>query len=397
MRTRKQIDRAKDTHSLETAEGATCQDMETNRPSEGHSRAADGRGSDLSGHGNKSIERKTLTSWRRQRERLIRTRKQIDRRKETHKLETAEGATCQDIETNRRKRDTHFLETAEGATCQAHRNKSTERRTLTLWRRQRERLVRTQKQIDRRKNTHKLETAEGATCQDMETNRPREGNSLSGDGRGSDLSGHGNKSTKRRTLTLWIRQRERLVRTRKQIVRGKNTHFLETADRATCQDMETNRPREGHSRSGDGRGSDLSGHVNKSTEGRTLTSWRRQRERLVRTRKQIDRGKDTHFLETAEGATGQDMETNRPSEGHSLPGDGRGSDLSGHGNKLTERRTLTCWRRQRERLVRTRKQIDRRKATHLLETAEGATCEDTETNRQREGHSLPGDGRGSDL
>ena len=175
----------------------------------------------------------------------------------------------------------------------------------------------------------------------MERNRPREGHSLPGDGRGSDLSGHGNKSTEGRTLTHWRRQRERLVRTRKQIDRGKDTHALETAEGATCQDTETNRSREGHSLSGDRRGSDLSGHGNKSTEGRTLTNWRRQRERLVRTRKQIDRGKDTHSLETVEGATCQDMERNRPREGHSQTGDVRGSDLSGHGNKSTEGRTLT--------------------------------------------------------
>ena len=159
------------------------------------------------------------------------------------------------------------------------------------------------------------------------------------------MSGHGNKSTEERTLTLWRRQREPLVRTRKQIDRGKDTHELETAEGATCQDTETNRPREGHSLPGDGRGSDLSGHGNKSTEGRTLTPWRRQRERVVKTRKEIDRGKDTHFLETAEEATCQDTETNRPREGHSRPGDGRGSDLSGHGNKSTEGRTLTSWRR----------------------------------------------------
>ena len=56
-------------------------------------------------------------------------------------------------------------------------------------------------------------------------------------------------------------------------------------------------------------------------------------------------------------------------EGHSLPGDGR------------------------EGLVRTRKEIDRVRVTHFLETAEGGTCQDTERNRQSEGHSLPGVGQ----
>ena len=175
-----------------------------------------------------------------------------------------------------------------------HRKKSTEGRTLTLWRQQRERLVKTRNEIDRGKDTHSLGTAEGATCQDTERNRPREGHSQTGDGRGSDLSEHGNKSTEGRTLTRWRRQRGQ-----------------------------------------------LSDHGKKSTEGRTLTSWRQQRERLVRTRNEIDRGKDTHSLKTAEGANCQDTKRNRPRKGHSLPGDGRGSDLSRHRKKSTEGRTLT--------------------------------------------------------
>ena len=124
--------------------------------------------------------------------------------------------------------------------------------------------------------------------------------------------------------------------TGKETDRSRGTHVLETVEGDIFQNTERNRPSEGHSRPGDGRGSDLSGHGKKSTEGRTLTTWRRQRERLVRTWKEIDRGKDTHDLETAEGATCQDAERNRPIEGHSLPGDGSGRDLSGHGKKPTD-------------------------------------------------------------
>ena len=194
------------------------------------------------------------------------------------------------------------------------------------------------------------------------------------------MSGHRKKSTEGRTLTSWRRQRERLVRTRKEIDRGKDTHLLETAEGATCQDTERNHPSDAHLLPVDGRGSDLSGHRKKSTEGRTLTNWRRQRERLVRTRKEIDREKDTHSLETAEGATCQDKERNRPRGGHSLAGDGRGSDLSGDGKKPTDRGALTNWRRRREGLVRTRKEANRARGTHQLETAEGRICQDTERN-----------------
>jgi hypothetical protein len=66
----------------------------------------------------------------------------------------------------------------------------------------------------------------------------------------------------------------------------------------------------------------------------------------------------THFLEMAEGVSYQDTERKRPNEGHSLSGDGRGRDLSGHRVKETERGALTCWRWWREGLVRTWKESD---------------------------------------
>ena len=140
------------------------------------------------------------------------------------------------------------------------RKKSTEPGTLTSWRQQREGLFRALKEINQARCTHFLKTADGATCQDTERTRPIDGHSLSGDGRGSDLSRHRKNSTKRGTLTPWIWQRERLVRTWKEIDRARPTHKLETAERATCQDTERNQPIDGHSLSGDGRGRDLSGH-----------------------------------------------------------------------------------------------------------------------------------------
>jgi hypothetical protein len=164
-----------------------------------------------------------------------------------------------------------------------------------------------------------------------------------------------------------------------------------------CQDRETNQPSEVHSLSGDDRGRDLSGRTRKQTNRGTLTLWRRQKEGPVRTRKEIDRVRGTHFLERAEGGACQNTETNRSSEAHSQTGHGRRRDLSGHGNKPTERGPLTNWRRQKEGPVRTRKEIDRVRGTHILETAEGGTCQDTETNRSSEGHSLSGDGRGRDF
>ena len=73
------------------------------------------------------------------------------------------------------------------------------------------------------------------------------------------------------------------------------------------------------------------GYGKKTTKQEALTSWRQPREVRVRTRKNSDREMDTHVLESAEEGTSQDTEINRPSGGHSLPGDSRGRKFSGHG------------------------------------------------------------------
>ena len=138
------------------------------------------------------------------------------------------------------------------------------------------------------------------------------------------------------------------------------------AERGTCQNTERNRSTKAHSHPADGRG------------------------RLVRTQKEIDRPRRTHFLETAEGSTCQDTETNRPTEAHSHPGDGRGKYLSGHRKKPTDRGALTSWRRHKEVLVKTWKETDRQRRTHILETAGGGTCQDTERSRPTEVHSQTG-------
>ena len=139
---------------------------------------------------------------------------------------------------------------------------------------------------------------------------------------------------------------EGLVITQKETNRARRTHFLETAEGGICHDRKRNQPREPHSRSGDSRGRNLSGDVKKPTERGALTSWRRRMEGLVRTRKEIDRARHTHFLEAAEGGICQDMERNRPTEAYSPTEGSRGRDLSGHRRKSTERGSLTSWRRQ---------------------------------------------------
>ena len=166
--------------------------------------------------------------------------------------------------------------------------------------------------------------ASGGTSQDTGRIRPSEGRSHSGDGIKRETLGYGKNPTER-----------------------------------------------GHSHPGDGIGRDKSGHGKHPIERGTLTSWRRHRERQVRTYKESDQARGTHFLETASGATSQDTERIQPSEGYSLPGDGIGRDKSGQGKNPTERGALTLWRQHQEGQVRTRKESDRARGTHILEIGSG--------------------------
>ena len=183
---KKEIDRPRCTHELETADRGTCQDMKRSRPTEAHSLSGDGRGT-------------------------CQDTKESDRPRHTHKLGTPDGGTCQDTEQTDKLRHTHVLEIIKGGTCQDTG------------------------ETNRAGRTHILKRAEGGTCQDTERNRSTEAHSLPGDGRRRDLLGHGNKPTDQGTLTLWRRWRGGLVRIRKQTDQPRHTHSLETADRGACQ------------------------------------------------------------------------------------------------------------------------------------------------------------------
>src|SRR5205807_1458902 len=110
--------------------------------------------------------------------------------------------------------------------------------------------------------------------------------------------------------------------------------------------------------------------------------------------KEADQTMGTCQLEMAEGGTCRDTERSRLSKRNSLPRNGKGRDLSGHGKKLTKREALTSWRWQREGLVRTRKENNEGRGTHKLEMAEGWTCHDTERNQPIEGSSPTGAAEG---
>jgi hypothetical protein len=141
---------------------------------------------------------------------------------------------------------------------------------------------------------------------------------------------------------------------------------------------------------------DKSGHGKNPTDGGALTCWREHQGGQVRTWKESNRARGTHFLERASEGTSQDTERIWPCEGHSLPGDHTGRDKSGHGKNPTERGALTSWRPHWEGQVMTRKESDRARHTHELEKALGGTSQDIERIRPSKAHSLPGDRIGRD-
>ena len=279
-------------------------------------------------------------------------------------------------------------------------------------------------ETDQPRPTHQLENAQGGTNQDTETIRPTEAHSLPEDRTGRDKSGHGKNTTDRahsptrgRTwrdksghrknpidrgpLTIWRPHREVQIRTWKESDRPRPTHRLETAQGGTNQGTERIRPTEAHSQTGDRTGGtsqdteiirpteahlpagdhtwkDESGHGKNLTNRCPLTNWRPHREGQVRTRKQSDRLRPTHKLETAQGGTSQCTEIIRPTEAHSPTGDRTWRDKSGHRKNPTDRDPLTDWRPHMEGQVRAQKESDRPRPTHFLETAHGGTSQDTE-------------------
>jgi len=96
---------------------------------------------------------------------------------------------------------------------------------------------------------------------------------------------------------------------------------------------------EGHSHSGEHRWMDKSGHGRKLSESGTLTNWRVQMDKQVRTQKESEQARGTHFLESTDGWTSQDTKGILVSKGHSLPRDCR--DKLGHRRNPSKQEALT--------------------------------------------------------
>jgi hypothetical protein len=184
------------------------------------------------------------------------------------------------------------------------------------------------------------------------------------------------KYCKPSALTSWRAQTERQVRTRNECELMRGTHELESPDRETSQTQkECETARGTHVlQSPDG---DKSGHEgHKSVRG-------------------------THFLENQDGETSQgtdrmrtserhsptgspDIETSqdtgrmRASEGHSHPREPRRRGKSRYRKDASQRRALTNCRVQVGRHVRTRKECETGRGTHVLESPDRGTSQDRE-------------------
>jgi len=178
-----------------------------------------------------------------------------------------------------------------------------------------------------------------------------------------DKSGHRDKLSKQGELTLCE------YGGRDKLERGKKWESEEHALPVECRgrDMSGYRKKMRKRRAltlCQAQGRDKSGHRNKPSERGALTPCRVWREGQVRSSRESEQAKGTHFLSHAKGGATQDIERNRASE--------RGT----HFLLSTEGGT-----------IRTPKQTERARGTYFLSSAEEGITQETKTNRASEGHS----------
>ena len=103
-----------------------------------------------------------------------------------------------------------------------------------------------------------LERADVGTDQNMDTKLRGKENSLAGEGRRRNWSGHRNKAGQQEELTTWRGQTSGLFRTCNKSDPERGAHMLERADIETNRDMEIKEIK-GNSLAGEGRCWDWSG------------------------------------------------------------------------------------------------------------------------------------------
>jgi len=147
-----------------------------------------------------------LTDWRAQTDGQVRTQKESEQVRGTHRLESTDRQVK--IQKNPSK---------QGA--------------LTNWRVWTDRQVRIQKESEQPRGTHFLESTDGWTSQDTERFQVTKGHSPTGEHRQTDKLGHGMNPSDQGALTNWRAQTDRQVRTWNESRQLRGTHFLESADR----------------------------------------------------------------------------------------------------------------------------------------------------------------------
>src|SRR6267142_4938710 len=98
VRTWKESDQARGTHKLKSADRQTSQDMKRIQLSKGHSQTGECRQTDKSGHRKNLTKQGALTSWGVQMDRQVRTQKESNQLRGTHRLKSTDGQTSQDME-----------------------------------------------------------------------------------------------------------------------------------------------------------------------------------------------------------------------------------------------------------------------------------------------------------
>jgi hypothetical protein len=96
VRTLKECEPARGTHVLEGPGRETSQNTERMQANKGHSQTGEPRQIDRSEHGKSVSQQGALTSWRAQTERQVRTQKEYEPARGTHKLESPDEETSRD-------------------------------------------------------------------------------------------------------------------------------------------------------------------------------------------------------------------------------------------------------------------------------------------------------------
>jgi hypothetical protein len=183
--------------------------------------------------------------------------------------------------------------------------------------------------------TRLLSSTERESDQESKREPASEGHSLSVERRARDWLEQRNMASLRGALTDCGAQSEELVRRAKESQPARHTHFLLSVERGTGQDNKRKPANEGHSPTVERTARDWLGQLKPANQRGALTNCRAQSEGLIRTAKEGQPARVTHFLSSAERGTCQDCEIEPASQLHSRPVERRARDWSRQRNKTS--------------------------------------------------------------